>query len=384
MLRQATLALSTFCALSACVPETAQSPLSQCGPAAPSGVFQSGAVTLAAVGDMLMNTAVQQDAARNPGGYAAQLSLLAPLIRRADIAVANLETPTAPGLAAGGREVQSQGPTLYDSEVYSGYPSFNTHPSVITALRETGFDVLQTANNHALDRGSAGADKTIAALRSAGMSYTGTRATTAPSAPWHTEVTAKGHRIALLACTYGTNGIPDTRGQVLGCYAQRSEVLATIRGLATRSDIAAVILLPHWGTENTAHPNAAQRSLARDAFQAGAAAIIGAHPHVLQPVEPISDGTRSGFVAYSLGNLISSQWRLDQRTGAVLYVDLLPDGAGKLRAGEPRYVPTRVSPYSNGFRVDAADRSPGGAESFAHAARVMGPGALRSTALGCR
>ncbi len=385
MLRRISLVLASLGLLSSCVSDTGQSGVSGCTRGTAEGVFQPGAVTIAAAGDMLMNTAVQRDAAQNPGGYAAQLSLLAPIIRRADISVVNLETPTASGLLSGGRPARSPVAGLFDGRVYSGYPSFNAHPSLVTALKDTGFDILQTANNHALDRGPQGADKTLAAIRASGLAVTGTRPTDAPvTAPWHAEVTAKGHRIAFLACTYGTNGIPDRRGQVLGCYSQRAQVLGTVSALAQRPDISAVILLPHWGAENVEQPNANQRSLARAAFEAGAAAIVGAHPHVLQPIEVLRSGDRTGFVAYSLGNLISSQWRLNQRTGAVALFDLVPDGAGRLRADTARYVPTRLTPYSNGFRVTAADQSPGGGASVAHAQRILGPGAVSSASLSCQ
>ena len=145
-------------------------------PVARSGVFATNAVTIAAVGDVMTHRAVQRNAASIDRGYGAHYASVAPFLSRADITIGNLETPLAENLLPGGRETTSPPRKIFDDRVYSGYPTFNAHPSLAAALKSAGFDVLQTANNHALDRGPAGVDRTIAALRSAGLSHTGTRA----------------------------------------------------------------------------------------------------------------------------------------------------------------------------------------------------------------
>lgn len=140
--------------------------------------------------------------------------------------------------------------------------------------------------------------------------------------------------------------------------------------------IDGVVLLPHWGAEYSSRPTARQRHLAQAAADAGAVAIVGSHPHVLQPLEQLlaADG-RPVPVAYSLGNLISTQWRLEQRTGAILYLDLARDPQGRLLATDPRYLPTRVERTTDrGVAVFPAAQIAQGAQSVTHAQRILGAG----------
>ncbi len=361
--------------LSGCVPGGDGTPgacMSTDAPVAPPReVFRPGAVTVAAVGDVLMHILLQEDAAEQPRGYAAQFAHMAPYLEMADVTVANLEGPAARNVAPGGREVDVAPGVIYDGQVYSGYPTFNYHPSLIPALRGVGVDVLQTANNHAMDRGPLGVDRTLDAIDASGLAHTGSRAR-GEGGPWHTVVTAGGQRIAFLACSYSTNGHADPAGQILLCYDDEAEVLANIRALAADPEIGAVIFLPHWGTEYVATPDANQRRLARAALEAGAAAVVGTHPHVLQPIEPYrtSDG-RDAFIANSLGNFIASQWELEQRTSALLLFDLVPGPQG-LEAQMPAYLPTRVTRYVSGIVVQPAEQAVDGEESVAHVAQVLG------------
>ena len=353
-------------------------------PAAVSGVFGSGAVTVAVVGDIMVHRAVQRDAATN--GYAKHYASVASFLRRADLTIGNLETPVAQNILPGGRETTSPPRGVFDDRVYSGFPTFNAHPSLVRALKGAGFDVLQTANNHALDRGPAGADRTLAAIRAQGLAATGTRSRAEPSAPWATLTRAGGKRIAVLACTFSVNGLPDPKRQALRCFSQQAEVLATIAALAQSSSVDAVLFTPHWGIEYSHAPTTQQRRLARAALDAGAAAVIGAHPHVLQPIEAYTtrDG-RPGFIAYSMGNFISSQWSVPRRNSAILYFDLVRSG-GQLVARAPRYLPTRVMPYrTGGWRIMPTEATPDGAAGLAHVTRILGAaGRLGLRDLGAR
>jgi len=335
-------------------------------------VFQPGAITVAAVGDVLMHILLQRDAANRPRGYEGQFVHVAPYLRLADIAVANLEGPAARDVAPGGRDAATPD-TIFDGNIYSGFPNFNYHPSLVTALATSGVDLLQTGNNHALDRGALGVDRTLQAIDAAALAATGTRPRDDPARPWYGVVTAGGRRVAFLACSFSTNGIADPNGQVLGCYDDEPQVLAQIRALADDPAIAAVIFLPHWGAEYVETPGPAQRRLGRAALEAGAAAVIGTHPHVLQPIEPYrtADG-RDAFIAYSLGNFIASQWEIAQRSSVILFFDLVPDGSGGLTARMPAWLPTRVMRYTSGLVVQPAEQAVDGQESLTHVARVLG------------
>jgi len=343
-------------------------------------VVQGQALTIAAVGDVLMHDPLQAYAAQQPDGFRSQLARVADLLRGADITFANLEGPVAANVYNTGREAKDPG-TRYDGRVYSGYPMFNYHPSLVTDLKDAGVDVLLTANNHALDRQPLGVDRTIETISAAGLPYTGTRHRDNMTAPWYaiTPATVGGqsYNVAWLGCTYGTNEIPDPHGQVLFCFEQQDQVLAEIRALAARPDIDAVMLAPHWGREYRHDPTERQRKLAVAALEAGATAVIGTHPHVLEPFETYrtSDG-RETLIAYSLGNFLSGQSSLARSSSVILLLALMPGAEGKLVMSDVRFVPTYVQPEGGGYFVEAIGRSGGGQNNRAHILRFLPAGNL--------
>ncbi len=333
-------------------------------------------VRVAAVGDVLLHDMFQKWAANQKEGFYAAFAPVADIIGAADLAFANLEGPAAEGVASNGKAVRPPA-TRYDKSVYRGYPMFNYHPSVITDLKRAGFRVLQTANNHSLDRHQLGADKTIEAIKAAGLAWTGTRHREAMNAPWYAitpvKVAGGSFNIAWLACTYGTNEIPDRANQVLNCYAQRDEVLENIRTLAKRADVHAVFFTPHWGGEYSHKTEAKQTELAKDVLEAGATAVIGSHPHVMQPLEKyVTKDGRESVIAYSLGNFVSNQIGLPRLSSAILLLALGPDGKGKLQMASVGWVPLRMQ-TKGGFRVEAIDRlkAPEARENRVHLVRHL-------------
>ncbi len=361
-------AVSRVCVVGLAVACTPVSP-----PVSAVGSPGCGRADLAFAGDVLLHQVIQSDAAGRPDGFAPAFAPITSALSAATVTIVNLEGPAAQDIGPTNREEADPG-TLFDTRIYSGFPRFNYHPSIAGVLRGAGVDVVQTANNHALDRGPVGVDRTLAALAGAGLNTTGTVPRGA-AGPWHIVRPVSGHRIAFLACTYSTNGLADPASQALGCYGNAPSIPTLIQSLAARPDIGGVILLPHWGTEYSATPSARQRQLAQAAADAGAIAVVGAHPHVPQPLDVLvaQDG-RQVPVAWSLGNLISSQWRLEQRTGAILYLDLGRDAGGRLIAGSPRLLPTRVErSVAQGVAVYPALAVPQGAESLRHVQRVFGP-----------
>lgn len=334
-------------------------------------------VTVAAVGDVLLHDRLQKIAAKHPDGFADLWADIKDILQAADVTYGNLEGPAARDVAPGGRAVKKPVTKRYDAYVYRGYPTFNYHPQLAEALKSGGFDVVSTANNHSLDRHALGVDRTIEALEAAGLKYTGTRHRERPETPWYAVTQVRNgtgtYNIAWLACTYGTNDIRDRAKQVLLCYKHRAVVLETIRDLASRDDIHGVMLTPHWGREYRHWPTKKQRALAHEALEAGATAVIGSHPHVMQPWERYvtSDG-REGLVIYSLGNFVSNQLGVPRRSSVIGLLGLAPDAdrAGKLGVVAARFIPISMTFKAGkaGVRIaaQATERSGLGKANRAH------------------
>lgn len=298
---------------------------------------------IAAVGDLLFHEPLQLQAYRPGATFRQFWSPVAAVLAGADVTYGNLESPIAAGVRAGGLAHKDPGRVL-DRVVYGRRGDglvFNVHPSVAGDLKASGFAVVSTANNHAADRGPLGIDRTLEALTAAGLAHTGARARGA-STPWHARTSANGVTLAWLACTFGLNGMPDPQGQVLQCHRDRAVVLDEIRTLAADPTVDAVIVTPHWGEEYQQRPAPRERVLAQDMVAAGATAVIGAHPHVLQPWEKVVTGSREALVIYSLGNFISNQRSEAQRSGVIAMLELTKPASGPTRLSAAGYVPTFV------------------------------------------
>ncbi|MCA9682992.1 MAG: CapA family protein, partial [Myxococcales bacterium] len=187
-------------------------------------------VSLAFAGDLLLHHELQKQAYAAPTdqGAAVIWDAIADLLAAPDFTYLNLEGPIAPGLDRDFLEVEDPGRT-YDRVVYTGYPRFNYHPSVAVDLARAGVDLVSTANNHALDRGPVGVDRTIAALHKAKLEFVGTREQGGPER-WYTITEVEGLKIGWIACTKHTNQIADDFEQVLRC-GNGSVVAKTIERL---------------------------------------------------------------------------------------------------------------------------------------------------------
>ena len=262
-------------------------------------------LTLLFVGDLMQHQA-QIDAARTPQGtydYSACFSLVSPQIQAADLAVGNLEV-TLGGVP------------------YSGYPAFSAPDEYLSAIRDAGFDVLLTANNHCLDRGRRGLERTLGLLDSLRISSAGTyRDSTDRHRRYPLFLQKNGFRIALLNYTYGTNGLrPAVPNRVN--YIDRGEMLRDIRtAQAWQPDILIACL--HWGNEYQSLPSREQQGLADWLFAHGVDHIVGSHPHVLQPMEVRTDSLsgEKHLLAYSLGNFISNMSARNTDGGLVLTLE---------------------------------------------------------------
>lgn len=300
-------------------------------------------IRIVGVGDLLLHDRLQIQASQHKLGFKSLWSSLLPIFNEADIAYANLEGTTAESVIRGGVAQQDPG-FVFDKAVYSGYPAFNYHKSLISDLKESGIDVVSTANNHSFDRESIGVDKTIAELLKVGLSYTGTKTKAfGANETWHTITEVKNRRIAWLACTYETNGRRDKLKQVLTCFDQKTLLLKTISDLAQDPSIDAVIVTPHWGGEYQLQHNAQQTKLGREMLEAGAVAVIGTHPHVVQPWEKYTTKSgREGFIAYSTGNFVAGQSPIEKRTSLMVSVSLTARAGEKLEIRGVEYVPLLI------------------------------------------
>ena len=298
-------------------------------------------VHIIAVGDVLLHTPLQKKGVDK--GFDTLWLNVIPEIKSADIAYANLEGPVAEMINRRGNFTTS------NTEAYTSYPMFNYPPALIDALKLSGFTVLSTANNHALDRYGVGIDKTVANLYANKIVFTGTRRKNSEDA-WYAETTSKDISIAWLACTQNTNGIADTHRQVLMCNRDKKIILDLIGELAQKYD--AVIVTPHWGVEFQDSPNQDQQKLASELAEAGALAILGSHPHCVQPMRWIV--TKAGkkvFVAYSLGNFVSNQSNLKNRSSGLLSLYVVKKD-GNTFIEKIAYQPTYMENRNNKMQLD--------------------------------
>ncbi len=312
-------------------------------------------MTIGAVGDLLMHAGLQKQAYKDELGFRSLWTEMEDLFWETDVMYANLEGPIAPGRSAYAGARRDPG-KVFDNVVYTGYPRFNYHTSLADDLVSAGVNVVSTANNHSLDRDGIGADLTIDALEALDLPYTGTRRQDG-SGDWHTYTESSGFRLAWVACTFSTNGIPDRKKQVLGCYTDTPALEALVRQLAAEPGVDAVIVTPHWGVEYVANPRKTEVNLAHRLLDAGATVVFGGHPHVLQPWEKhVTPDGRETFVIYSLGNFVSGQRDLPRRSTLLLYVGLVRGEDGVTRVEGVRYVPLHMTLTGTTYSLQAIDR----------------------------
>lgn len=317
-------------------------------------------LTIAAVGDVLLHGPLQKQAYASRDGAASLWRGITDLIEGADLAYANMEGPLALNLGRGGRLVKDVG-VRFDNNAYSGYPLFNYHPVVAWDLKKSGFDIVSTANNHAMDRGALGADLTIDTMNQANLPFTGSRRRAEAGSPnyaWHVLTKKNGFNIAWIACSFSTNGMPDPNRQILMCFRDADTIEKEIRQLTKNPSVDAVIITPHWGeAEYTQRIEPSQKALGRRFLEAGALAIFGNHPHVTKPWEKVTtkDG-RETFVVYSIGNFVSGQSSLAKKTNAIVYLGLTKVPGEKAWINGAVYVPLYM--MSAPWEVVAVDRNP--------------------------
>jgi len=225
---------------------------------------------------------------------------------------------------------------------YSGYPLFNTPDQFLDGLSYAGFDLLFTANNHVLDQGREGLIRTLNLIEKKNMTYTGANRNKEESESIKI-IEKNGVKIAVLAYTYGTNGIRLKRSQkylvnIIDTTKIKSDILEAKK---VQPDL--VIVYFHFGKEYERKPSKYQKRIVGFTIQNGADIILGSHTHTLQPVEMFKTNggnLDSGFVAYSMGNFISNQrWRYSDGSAILNFSISKNTNNGKIKLNDLSFLP---------------------------------------------
>lgn len=292
------------------------------------------------VGDALIHSTVYQDAKKSDGSYdfKPMIDLIKPISSSYDLAYYNQET------ILGGSSIP-----------YSNYPRFNSPQEVGDAFIDAGFDLVSLATNHTMDKGEQGAlnSRTYWKDKEKYKVYT--------AGSWDSFEDREKVRIyrknninyAFFSYTMHTNGLNTPYGkEYLNDVYSDEKAKADIEKVKDKADV--IIVAMHWGTEYSLGVNSAQTRVANYLSSLGVNLIIGAHPHVVEPVEYINGGKT--FVIYSLGNILSSQIGIEKLTGLMMGVTVKKvveaDGTSHVSIVDPRADLTYTR-YSNGrnFKV---------------------------------
>lgn len=270
-------------------------------------------LSLVMAGDALLHTPVYTDAQKVDSStgaitynFAKMFAPIAPLIARYDLAFYNQET------ILGGTELG-----------LSSYPSFNSPQEFGDTMLSLGFNLISLANNHTLDKGERGVRAMLAYWHTKeaesiarAMPITIAGSYTSQEDRDKPRIYEKnGITYALLAYTYGTNGIPIPKGKeyLVNVYT-KDMLIRDVKALRDKVDLLLVSM--HWGIEYDFAPSKEQREFAALLASLGVDIVIGNHPHVIQPIEKIGNT----LVIYSHGNLISAQKGINKRVGMLTSV----------------------------------------------------------------
>ncbi len=341
-------------------------------------------VTMGFVGDIMAHSSQLKrawlglDDAGNDLGYdfGPSFEWIAPYIKANDFSMGNLET------TLGGPDSAWITDAQWAFREYQAYPTFTTPDEMAIAVADAGFDLIGTANNHCMDSNLEGASRTLQVLAAAGLPATGTSPRGSPE-PWHGRI--GGFDVSVIAWTHSVNGLISSRGMdtinvfnATGKDDRLQDMLADIRREAAgENDL--VILFIHWGQEYMNEPDQYQKNLAALAIDAGVDVIIGSHPHQLQPIETRlvdddGDGPmkpREVFIAWSLGNFISSQRYVEESRewvdgSALLNLEISRGSDGRARVSAATMIPVYIRWARDDIRVLAVRDGLGlnGAENY--------------------
>ncbi len=272
-------------------------------------VFEEYDITLMALGDNLMHMGIVNTGRLEDGtyDYTFLFENISEFLAAADIKVTNQETIFA------GNELG-----------FSGFPKFNSPTQVGDAIANAGFNVVLHATNHAADQGLAGIEYCASFWEQyPEVLMTGISGDATDSRISY--LTIEDITFAILNYTYGPNmeilpfNLMGHLNMLCDYDANTGRISFTTLNPQVTEDILeakenadVVVVFPHWGTEYQSTPSMYQRKFAEEMTEAGADLIIGAHPHVPQPIEWVTaeNGNRA-LCYYSLGNYVSTQKQIE-------------------------------------------------------------------------
>lgn len=311
-------------------------------------------ITLSAVGDIMVHDdqlKAQYNQATDSYSFDNNFKHISHYINDADLSIANLETTLA------GKNAN-----------YSSYPKFNSPDSLLTALNNSGFDILSTINNHTYDRGSTGLYRTLRMIESEGLESVGTITDSSKDNFLIKDV--NGINFGITSFSYGQfynnsvalNGLnvssEDKNNLNIFDYMDVNSAFETIKSTLdnmnkTETDLQVLVI--HWGNEYDRNPSNFQKDLAKMLCDYGVDIIIGSHPHVVQPMEMIKSDKNDNetLVIYSLGNLLSNQRKeLVKKNytedGLIVNIDINKNlETNKTKISQVEYIPTWVNKYTS-------------------------------------
>lgn len=267
---------------------------------------ETGEISMVMVGDCLIHRMVYTDAKTDDNAYSfsKMFKQVKPLIGGHDLAYYNQES------IIGGKRLG-----------LSAYPRFNSPEEIGDDMLDLGFNLVSLVNNHTMDKGEKGVINSVNYWKTKpGVYYTGQALSEEERNDNIKVKELNGIKYAFLAYTTQTNGLlpPAGKEYLTNIYSEQ-QVKNDVDIIKDKVDL--IIVAMHWGEEYQTSENANQRKIAKYLSSLGVNLIIGAHPHVLQPVERIDDT----LVFYSLGNFISAQDTDDKLTGAIASVNIKKD-----------------------------------------------------------
>lgn len=256
------------------------------------------------VGDALIHSSIYQAAKQSDGSYdfRSMLEYIKPIALKYDLKYYNQET------ILGGASLG-----------YSNYPRFNSPQEVGDAFIDAGFNLVSLATNHTMDKGEVGVINSV--------NYWKSKENVVFSGQWTSSEereTAEIHEIngikyAFFSYTTWTNGLNTPSGkEYLNNVYSDEKAKTDIEKVKDKVDV--IIVAMHWGNEYSHGVSESQTNIANYLSSLGVNLIIGAHPHVVEPVEYINDDKT--FVIYSLGNFISDQVGIERLTGLMMEVSI--------------------------------------------------------------